>query len=158
MDYSDIIVPRGNSKAAVKARERIIHDYYQEWRRNHAEQRLFNIDLKDYINIRQISMIETMEHASKSYLSTLAVLQLDAILTYSKKVRETPKDKNSKNQEKFDRIILMEYTCPGIGMVKLTVGVMRRTRDKIQYCITSIDPETRKAPQKDARLCPGNTQ
>ena len=31
--------------------------------------------------IRMVSIVETSEHAAKSYLSTLAVLQLDSILT-----------------------------------------------------------------------------
>ena len=33
-----------------------------------------------------VSIVETSEHAAKSYLSTLAVLQLDSILTGAKKV------------------------------------------------------------------------
>lgn len=158
MDTKEIVVPRGNGKEAVKERERIIHDYYQQWRKNHEDQKLFNLNLKEYINIRQVSMIETVEHASKSYLSTLAVLQLDAILTNARKVKVVPKDKKSRNQEKFDSMILMEYVCPGIGLIKLTVGVMRRTHEKVQYCITAIEPDTRKAPLKDASLCPGKTQ
>ena len=141
-----IIVPRGNSKDAVKIRERIIYDFYKQWRKEHHEQKMFNISLQEDINIRQVSMLETMEHAAKSYLSTLAVLQLDAILTNSIVVRTVPKDLNSKNQEKFDKIIIMQYQCPGIGCVKLTVGVMRRTHDKVQYCITAISPDTKKAP------------
>ena len=125
---------------------------------HYPEVEIINLDLKESINIRQVSMIETVEHASKSYLSTLAVLQLDAILTNARKVKIVPKDNKSKNQEKFDRMILMEYVCPGIGLIKLTVGVMRRTHDKVQYCITAIEPDTRKAPLKDASLCPGKTQ
>lgn len=146
MKNEQIIVPRGNSKDAVKRRERIIYDFYKEWRKEHQEQKMFNLSLREDINIRQVSMLETMEHAAKSYLSTLAVLQLDAILTNSIVVRTVPKDPNSKNQEKFDKMIIMQYQCPGIGSVKLTVGVMRRTHDKVQYCITAISPDTKKAP------------
>ena len=36
--------------------------------------------------IRMVSIVETSEHAAKSYLSTLAVLQLDSILTGARKV------------------------------------------------------------------------
>lgn len=91
-EKNEIVVPCGNGKEAVKVRERIIHDYYQQWRKSHQDQKLFNLNLNEYINIRQISMIETVEHASKSYLSTLAVLQLDAILTNARKVKVVPKD------------------------------------------------------------------
>ena len=31
------------------------------------------------------------------------------------------------------------YDCPGIGTVKLTVGVRKVTHEKIQYCITALD-------------------
>ena len=48
--------------------------------------RRYNVSLKEYINIRFVSITETCTHASRSYLSTLAVLQLDAILTGAKKV------------------------------------------------------------------------
>ena len=40
----------------------------------------------EYINIRFISITETCTHASKTYLSTIAVLQLDAILTNARRV------------------------------------------------------------------------
>jgi len=48
--------------------------------------RRYNVSLKEYINIRFVSITETCTHAYRSYLSTLAVLQLDAILTGAKKV------------------------------------------------------------------------
>jgi len=124
---------------------------------------MFNLQLKEYINIRQISMIETAEHASKSYLSTLAVLQLDAILTNAKKERIVPADKNSRNQAGYNKMLIMSYLCPGIGRIKLTVGIARRTLEKVQYCITALESEMttptksksnrrrkKKASQKDA--------
>ena len=33
----------------------------------------------------------------------------------------------------------MEYVCAGIGRVKMTVGVRRKDKIKVQYCITAID-------------------
>lgn len=32
----------------------------------------------------------------------------------------------------------MKYDLPGVGEVKLMVGIVRRTKDKVQYCITVI--------------------
>ena len=32
----------------------------------------------------------------------------------------------------------MEYSCPGIGGVLLMVGVRKRDKMKIQYCITAM--------------------
>ena len=102
------IIPTGNSKEDIKTRERIISDFYYEWKRSNPTQRLFNIDLKDYINIRHISIIETVEHAARTYLSTLAVLQLDSILTGARKVSvKKPKPGNA-NQKPFERIMIME--------------------------------------------------
>ena len=94
--------------------------------------------LKEYINIRMVSIIETSEHAAKNYLSTLAVLQLDSILVGAKKTSIQKTKPDSKNQKSFERIIIMEYEMAFIGKVKMTVGIRRRTREKIQYCITAI--------------------
>lgn len=35
----------------------------------------------------------------------------------------------------------MQYKLEGIGIVKLTVGVQRRTNENVQYCITAIEAE-----------------
>jgi len=98
----------------------------------------YNLSLKEDINIRHVSITETCTHASRTYLSTLAVLQLDAILTYAKKIRTVPVKDNG-NQKPFERIIVMNYKCPGIGDVKMTVGVRRGNHEKVQYCITAIE-------------------
>lgn len=148
-----ILVPRGNGKEAIKKRERIIRDFYKTWRQSHNGQKMFNLHLKEFINIRRMSMIETAEHASKSYLSTLAVLQLDAILTNAKKVTIVPADKQSHNQARYNKMIIMNYICPGIGRIKLTGGIVRRTLEKVQYCITALESECvkkKKASKKDA--------
>ena len=36
-------------------------------------------------------------------------------------------------------MIIMQYVCIGIGTVKMTVRVRRRTHEKVQYCITSME-------------------
>lgn len=85
-----------------------------------------------------VSIIETSEHAAKSYLSTLAVLQLDAILVGAKKVSIKKTKIGNKNQKPFEKMMIMTYELNGIGIVKMTVGIRRRTREKVQYCITAI--------------------
>ena len=50
---------------------------------------------------------------------------------------DKPKSGN-KNQAKLTQMLLMSYNCPEIGMIKLTVGVRRRTSDKVQYGITAL--------------------
>lgn len=81
---------------------------------------------EEEINVRQISVNETAAHASKRYLSTLAVLQLDAILACARKVKQV-KPKQNTNQSVFQGIMVMTHICPGIGTVKLTVGIKQRS-------------------------------
>ena len=88
-------------------------------------------------------MTETAGRASLTYLSTLAVLQLDAILQNAKlQFVDKPKPGN-KHQAKFEKMLGMQYSCPGIGDVRLMVGVRKRDKTKIQYCITSLIPVSR---------------
>ena len=75
-----------------------------------------------------VSIVETSEHAAKNYLSTLVVLHLDSTLSGARKVSvKKPKPENA-NQKPFDRIMIMEHELIGIGRVKMTVGIRRRTR------------------------------
>ena len=132
------MIPEGNTLDEIKERERIIREFYREWKERNPLQRKYNLALKEYINIRMVSIVETSEHAAKSYLSTLAVLQLDAILVGAKKVSIKKVKPNNKNQQPFERMMIMDYELVGIGTVKMTVGVRRRTQEKVQYCITAI--------------------
>ena len=132
------MIPEGNSLEDIKQRERIIRDFYHEWKEKNPSQRKYNLSLKEYINIRMVSIVETSEHAAKNYLSTLAVLQLDAILVGAKKVSIRKTKPGNKNQQPFERMMIMEYDMVGIGTIKMTVGVRRRTQEKVQYCITAI--------------------
>jgi hypothetical protein len=86
-----------------------------------------------------VSINETIHHASRSFLSTLAVLQIDLILKNAYQIGEPvePKEGN-KNQEDFSEIIIMECPLIGIETAKLTVGVKKKNGMKIQYCITAI--------------------
>lgn len=132
------LIPSGDSPNDVAIRRNIISNFYREWKLANPSQRRYNLSLKDYINIRFISITETCTHAARSYLSTLAVLQLDAILIGAKKI-STVQVKDNRNQKEFDKMLIMHYTCPGIGKVKMTVGVRRRTHEKVQYCITALE-------------------
>ena len=131
-------IPTGDTPEDVVKRRNIISNFYREWKVKNPLQRRFNISLKEYINIRFVSITETCTHASRTYLSTLAVLQLDAILTGAKKVATVPAKKNQ-NQKEFEKMLIMQYRCPGIGTVKMTVGVKRKTHEKVQYCITALE-------------------
>lgn len=130
-------IPKGDTTEEIKLRKKLIENYYRQWQVENPCKRVYNRNLHDYINVRHISVTETAEHASKRYLSTLAVLQLDAILACARKVAVSRPKKNS-NQSEFKAMIEMRHNCPGIGAVKLTVGIRMKSSLKIQYCITAL--------------------
>ena len=133
-----IEIPQGNSPEDIEERRKIISRFYHEWKVCNPALKRYNLSLKEYINIRFVSITETCTHAAKTYYSTLAVLQLDAILTNAKRV-STVRAKTNRNQKPFEKMIVMHYECVGIGTVKMTVGIRRRTHEKVQYCITAME-------------------
>ena len=124
-------IPLGNNPEDVIARRNVISNYYREWKEANPSLKRYNLHLKEFINIRFVSITETCTYASRTYLSTLAVLQLDAILTNAHKVGTVPPKANG-NQKPFEKMIVMHYDCPGIGTVKMTVGVKRGSHEKVQ--------------------------
>ena len=132
-------IPTGDSADDRRIRQKLIWSYYEQWKKIHPDLCVFNYSLHDQIYVRHISIEETAGHASLSYLSTLAVLQLDAILQNAWLVDDTPIKKGTKNQMQFSRVLIMRYDVVGIGRVKLTVGVRRSDNTKVQYCITAIE-------------------
>ena len=73
-------VPVGDSIEDRRARNRLIRQFYYQWMGRNVDRKIFNKSLDDYIHVKYISINETAGHASLRYLSTLAVLQLDAVL------------------------------------------------------------------------------
>ena len=133
-------VPVGDSTEDRRERQEIIKKFYYYWKKAHPELCMYNADLAENIYINHTSLVETAGRASLTYLSTLAVLQLDAILQNAKlSFVDKPKPGN-KQQRKFEKMIGMEYSCPGIGDVQLMVGVRKCDKMKIQYCITALTP------------------
>jgi len=139
MKENIINIPLGNTREEIQIREQIIFNFYNEWKVINPTLKKFNISLNEYINIRRISIVETAEHAAKTYMSTLAVLQLDAILANAKKIAVVRSKVNTKNQNQFAKMIIMGYDVIGIGTIKMTVGIKRSNNEKIQYCITKLD-------------------
>lgn len=124
-------IPTGHTKEDIKARERLIKDFYAQWIALHPEKKIWNRNLKAFINVKFLSINETYEKASRCYESTQAVFRLTEILEGAVKVGEQPTKRNNRNQKQFEKILLMRY-----GEVKLTVGLQRSNQDLVQYCIT----------------------
>ena len=53
-------------------------------------------------------------------------------------VFENPKP-NVKNQARFSKIFTMFHEKTTFGKIKLTVGELRGSRHRVQYCITAIE-------------------
>lgn len=137
-------IPTGDTVEDRRRRQQIITSFYHHWKQLNPESKKYNFSLKDDINIRFISIKETAGHASLTYFSTLAVLQLDAILTNAVFIEKLPANPKKNNQRGFESMIKMSYHCPGIGLVKMLVGVKHSDKSKVQYCITVIEAEGKK--------------
>ena len=130
----------GDTKEDKKQRKQFIKNFYQHWETINQTKKVFNKSLNDFINVRFISVDETSGHASHRYMSTLAVIFLTETLEKAKQ-KGAPKNANpeKKSQKGFEKIITMEYQKEKFGTIKLTVGVKRGTKEKIQYCLTAIE-------------------
>ena len=131
-------IPQGNTPDEIAKRRQIIAQFFHEWKEQNPNHCRFNNSLNENIYVRFVSITETCTHASRTYRSTLAVMHLDEILTNAKKVATVPA-KNNSNQKGFEKMIVMHYNLPEIGVIKITVGVKRRTHEKVMYCITAIE-------------------
>jgi len=133
-------IATGNTKEDKKQRKRFIMDFYKMWEAENPQKQIFNNSLKDFIKVRHVSIKETTGQASHRYNSTLAITYLTEILenAIQKGVPQNPNPQKD-NQKGFEKIIIMEYIKMELGIIKLTVGVKRGTKEKVQYCITSIE-------------------
>ena len=144
-------IPQGHTREEIGQREQFIKDFYAAWNATNPTKHVFNIALNDFIHVRFLSIQETAEHAAFTYKSTLTVTYLTEILekaTIEKRVKPKP---DNQNQKRFSEIILMQYNKKLFGGIKLTVGVLRGSRQHIQYCITAIEKTTNDPPR------PGNS-
>lgn len=83
--------------------------------------------------------------------STRVALQLNAILQNAVVEVESEVKRVSESQKKFSKMLLMKCALPGLGQVKLTVGVKQDDNSKVQYCITAIEPSLPEAKTKQSR-------
>jgi hypothetical protein len=144
-------IPQGRTREDIQQREKIIKNFYATWNAVNPTKHIFNIALNDFIHVRFLSIQETTNHASATYESTLAVTYLTEILEKATVTKRVKPKANNQNQKRFSEIIIMQYSKPILGEIKLTVGVLRGSRQHIQYCITAIEKTTNNPP------LPGNS-
>ena len=58
-----INIPQGDTSEEIAIRRNIIANFYREWKEQNPLQRRYNVSLKEYINIRFVSITETCTHA-----------------------------------------------------------------------------------------------
>ena len=130
----------GDTIEDKKARKTFIREFYKKWGALNPTKQIFNKSLNEYICVKHISVEETSGQTSTKYKSTLALLFLSEILGKAiKKGNPRNADPTKDNQKRFEKIIIMEYNKKNFGKIKLTVGVKRGTKEKIQYCVTAIE-------------------
>ena len=140
----DYIIPKGREKEDIKARENIVWAMLGKWLSKNPLKRKKNADLEDYIYLRFDGMQETVNKSARSYKSTMAVFELDFILSNAIKIG-TDKPK-SKRQEVFAEMLIMNVDTPAFqpyfDKVKMLVGITKQKKNakKIQYSITAIEP------------------
>ena len=135
-------IPQGRTKEEIQQREKIIKDFYAAWNTANPEKRIFNTNLQEFIYVKFLSIQETTEKAARSCKSTLAVTYLTEILELAMVVNYTKPKEGNKKQSRFSDIIIMQYNKADFGKIKLTVGILRGSKEKIQYCITAIEKTT----------------
>jgi hypothetical protein len=136
---NNIEIPQGQTKEEMQMRKKFIKDFYAKWNAANPTKHIYNIDLKDFISVRFLSIQETSLLAALSYKSTLAVTYLTEILENAKINKRVQPKPDNQNQKRFSEMILMQYDKRAFGMIKLTIGVLKGSRQNIQYCITAIE-------------------
>lgn len=125
-------IPKGTSREDIRARKRIIKDFYAKWISEHPDKKIWNNSLKADIHIKFQSINETAGQASISYESTVAVLSLTEILEKAIYIKKKPAKTNDKNQKAFDTMNILYYSG-----IRLLVGHQKSSNEYVQYCITA---------------------
>jgi len=140
MPKNSIEIPTGITLEEVKLRKKIIRDFYATWNAANPTKQVYNANLKEFINVRYLSINETAEIASRRYISTFAITRyFTEILELAEEKRRTRPKPDNENQKRFSEIIALEYSKKEFGTIKLTVGVLKGSKQHIQYCITAIE-------------------
>jgi hypothetical protein len=124
-------IPLGRTKEDIKARERLIKDFYAQWIAEHPDKKVWNRSLGAFIHVKFLSINETYEKAARNHESTLAVFRLTEILENAIVIGEKTINPKTRNQKQFEKLLVLKY-----ANVKLTVGLQRSTQELVQYCIT----------------------
>lgn len=140
-------IPMGQSMEEIRQREKIINGFFEVWYNTRKpDAKIYNVNLPGDILVKGLSIDEAKHHASKSYLSTIAVVHyFENVLANAIPIKRTAIKEGNKNQSRFDYMLIMKHEIENIGTVKLTVGV-KENEDKIvlsrtEYGMSVLRPE-----------------
>ena len=137
IEYDADGIPMGNSQEEKHIRRNIIHEFIQQWRANHKDTPfVFNENLNENIKINQLFLIESVSHAIGTYKSTKAALRFEEVMSKAQKIGLTKVKEGNSNQKPFQQMLVMRYTSEDLGDVKMTIGIRKVTKEKVQYSIT----------------------
>lgn len=137
IEYDADGIPMGNSQEEKHIRRNIIHEFIQQWRANHKDTPfVFNENINENIKINQLFLIESVSHAIGTYKSTKAALRFEEVMSKAQKIGLTKVKEGNSNQKPFQQMLVMRYTSEDLGDVKMTVGIRKVTKEKVQYSIT----------------------
>lgn len=85
-------------------------------------------------------LLESVAHSAYRYQSTKAVLGMEEVIAEAKFVCRV-KAKDNSNQKPFKEMMILRHHSSLLGTVKMTVGIRKRTIEKVQYSITVPVPE-----------------
>ena len=132
IEYDADGIPMGGSRDEMQIRREKIHQHIQQWRTDHAETPyIYNKDLKENVKINQLFLLESVAHSAYSYQSTKAVLGMEEVITEAKFVCKV-KAKDNSNQKPFKEMMILRYHSSLLGTVKITIGIRKRTQEKVQ--------------------------
>jgi hypothetical protein len=135
---NNIDIPQGTATEDIQARKQFIMNFYKNWVIANPDKKIYNKSLQEDIYVRFLSIEETAQHAAKRYSSTKAVTHLTMILQNAVKKAIVEPNKAKANQQRFEKIIKMECKINS-ERISLIVGVLRGSKNNIQYCISAIE-------------------
>ena len=121
-------IPQGTTIEDIQKRKQFIMDFYKNWIIANPDKKIYNKSLQEDIYVRFLSIEETSQHAAKRYDSTKAVTHLTMVLQNAVKKEVVEPNKTKKNQQRFEKIIKMEYKTNS-GKINLIVGVLRGSKN-----------------------------
>jgi len=141
IDHKGYVIPTGKRPKNRKEREKIITHFYKNWLNGSTEKSVKNLSLNKLIHVNRDSFLETRYWGSRSYQSTLTVLELSYVLKNAVVTGKNNPKPGNKNQSKFTKMLIMECVVPKlrphVTTGKLTVGIRKSDNQRLQYCLTA---------------------